>query len=48
MRDGLLCRISSIDGKPAHAYGIQDQFANQLLKAVSPEERKRLSGLGGS
>jgi len=46
--DGLLFRISSIDGNPAHAYGLQDQFANQLLQAVSPEERKRLSGLGGS
>lgn len=44
--DGLLFRLSSIDGNPAHAYGIQDQFANQLLQAVSPEERKRLSGLG--
>lgn len=46
--DGLLFRVSSIDGNPLHAYQIQDQFANALLQSVKPEERKRLSGLGGS
>lgn len=46
--DGLLFRVSSIDGTPVRAYRLQDQFANQLLQAVSPEERQRLSGLGGS
>jgi EpsI family protein len=44
--DGLLFRVSSIDGDAARAYRIQDEFANQLLQAVTPEQRKRLSGLG--
>lgn len=45
--DGLLFRVSSIDGDMKRAYRVQDQFADQLLQAVSPEERKRLSGLSG-
>ncbi len=46
--DGLIFRVSSIDGDPVRAYGIQTQFANQLLQAVTPAQRKRLSGLDGS
>lgn len=44
--DGLLFRISSIDGDQARAYRYQDQFIVQLLQTVSPEDRQRLSGLG--
>ncbi len=44
--DGLLFRISSIDGDLSRAYGLQGQFVNQLLAALGPEERKRISGLG--
>lgn len=44
--DGMLFRVSSIDRDEARAYQMQDQFVNQMLQAVSPEERKRLSGLG--
>ncbi len=44
--DGMLFRVSSIDPDQARANQIQDQFVNQLLQAVSPAERKRLSGLG--
>lgn len=44
--DGLLFRVSSIDGDPAQAYRMQDEFVRQLLAAVPVEERKRLSGLG--
>jgi len=44
--DGLLFRVSSIDPDQARANLMQDQFINQLLQAVSPAERKRLSGLG--
>ena len=44
--DGLLFRVSSIDADPAQAYRQQDVFVAQLLAAVSPAERKRLSGLG--
>ena len=46
--DGLLFRVSSIDGNEAHAYSMQDAFVNQLLQAVSPAARLRLSGLGVS
>lgn len=46
--DGLLFRVSSIDSDPVHAYRLQDRFVQQLLEAVSPAERRRLSGLGDS
>lgn len=46
--DGLLFRVSSIDRDQVLANQMQDQFVNQLLQAVSPAERKRLSGLGES
>jgi len=45
--DGMLFRISSIDENQARANQIQDQFVNQLLQAVSPADRKRLSGVSG-
>jgi len=44
--DGMLFRVSSIDADPAHAFEAQDRFVAELLKAVSAEGRKRLSGLG--
>lgn len=43
--DGMLFRVSSIDPDQPRAYRVQEQFVNQLLQAVSPAERKRLSGL---
>lgn len=46
--DGMLFRISSIDADQARAHQLQDQFINQLLQAVSPADRTRLSGLGVS
>lgn len=46
--DGLLFRISSIDGNPARAHELQDHFINQLLQAVTPADRARLTGLGAS
>ena len=46
--DGMLFRVSSIDPDQTRADKMQDQFVNQLLDAVSPAERKRLSGLGDS
>jgi EpsI family protein len=46
--DGMLFRVSSIDPDQARANKLQDQFVNQLLQAVSPDGRKRLSGLGDS
>ena len=44
--DGLLFRISSIDDTPSRAFQRQDTFVGDLLKAVPPIDRKRLSGLG--
>lgn len=44
--DGLLFRVSSIDGDQARAYHFQDQFVARLLESVSPADRLRLSGLG--
>jgi EpsI family protein len=44
--DGLLFRVSSIDPNQTRANQMQDEFINQLLKAVSPVERKQLTGLG--
>lgn len=44
--DGMLFRVSSIDLDRNRAYAVQDVFVRELLKAVSPEGRKRLSGLG--
>jgi EpsI family protein len=46
--DGMLFRVSSIDGEPARAYGLQDRFVTQLLGAVPAADRLRLSGLGES
>jgi len=46
--DGMIFRVSSIDADQARANQFQDQFIVQLLQAVSPAERKRLSGLGES
>lgn len=46
--DGMLFRVSSIDPDQSRAYRMQEQFVDQLLHAVSPAERKRLSGLGDS
>lgn len=43
--DGILFRVSSIDRDAAHAFEVQQEFAADLLKAVDPESRRRLSGL---
>ena len=43
--DGLLFRVSSIDGEPAHAYAEQDAFVSALLGAVNEKDRARLGGV---
>lgn len=43
--DGLLFRVSSIDENQVRANQKQDDFVNQLIAAISPADRKRLSGL---
>jgi EpsI family protein len=45
--DGMLFRVSSIDPDSTQAYRFQDLFVDQLLGALSVDDRKRLSGLGG-
>lgn len=42
--DGMLIRLSSIDAETANAYEMQTQFANQMLAALTPEYRQKLSG----
>ena len=42
--DGLLFRISSIQPDDAVAYRMQDNFARELLGALTPSGRKRLIG----
>jgi EpsI family protein len=43
--DGLLFRVSSIDRDAQRAYALQQRFVTDLLHDVSPETRKRLTGL---
>lgn len=43
--DGLLFRVSSIDRDDAHAFKVQQQFVADLLAAMSPGVRHRVSGL---
>jgi hypothetical protein len=42
--DGMLIRVSSIDPEADKAYEIQNQFAAQMLEALAPEYRQRLTG----
>lgn len=43
--DGLLFRISSIDDDTGRGFERQQQFVNDLLKALPPKDRARLTGL---
>ena len=43
--DGTLFRVSSIDLDRTRAYAVQEQFVTALLDVLTPEGRKRLSGL---
>ena len=43
--DGLLFRVSSIDTDPERGWRMQQEFVNDLLRAVGPAERTRLAGL---
>ncbi len=46
--DGLLFRISSIDGDQVRANRYHDLFVSQLLQVLPPSDRLRLSGLSGT
>lgn len=43
--DGLLFRVSSIDGDAKRAFEMQEQFVADMLAAVPAPTRRRLSGL---
>lgn len=43
--DGLLFRMSSIERDPAAAYRAHDSFTRELLEALPPDERRKISGL---
>jgi EpsI family protein len=43
--DGLLFRVSSIDTDPARAFSAHERFVKDLMAAVPPAARNRLSGL---
>lgn len=42
--DGMLIRVSSIDSETNRGYAIQARFVDQLLSAVEPQHRIRLTG----
>jgi EpsI family protein len=42
--DGMLIRVSSIDGQPQRAYELQNQFAESMVGAVAIEHRNRFIG----
>jgi EpsI family protein len=42
--DGMLVRVSSIDGDVDNAYQNQDQFSREMLAAIAPANRERFSG----
>ena len=43
--DGLLFRVSSIDRDDAHAFKVQQQFVADMMSAMGPGVRARVSGL---
>jgi EpsI family protein len=42
--DGVLVRVSSIDRDNAEAFKLQERFIQDLLQAISPDQRQRLLG----
>lgn len=42
--DGMLIRVSSISPNADQEYQLQDQFVNEMLDAVEPTQRVRLTG----
>jgi len=46
--DGLLFRVSSLDGDQARANRSHDRFVNDLLQSITPAARRSLTGLRDS
>jgi EpsI family protein len=45
--DGMLVRVSTIQGDAAGAYRLQDRFVGAMLDALAPGDRARLLGAAG-
>jgi EpsI family protein len=43
--DGLLFRVSSVDRDADHAFNVQQQFTADMMAALTPKLRGRMSGL---
>jgi EpsI family protein len=43
--DGMLVRVSSIDGDPDRAFGMQDRFARDMVRALDAGFRVRIVGM---
>lgn len=43
--DGMLVRVSSIDGEPERAFRLQDEFAREMVRALDPAFRIRIAGV---
>ena len=41
----LGAHVTAIDRDPAHAFAIQQKFVADMMASVSPEARRKLSGL---
>jgi hypothetical protein len=46
--DGLLVRVSSIDGNEKNAHHLQERFIRELLGVVNPKARAQLAGRFGT
>jgi len=44
--DGMLVRVSTIQGDASRAYQVQDRFVTDMLGAMAPRDRIRLLGAG--
>lgn len=44
--DGLLVRVSSIDGNADDAYAVQQEFIQSMLRVLPPDALARVAGLG--
>ena len=39
--DGMLVRVSTVDGDSKRAFGLQSEFVNDLVRAIGPDRRSR-------
>jgi len=45
IQDGMVIRVSSIDGDPAHAWQVETAFLNDLFSAAAPDARRAFFGI---